>query len=157
MKLPLQRGGKLRQQKGPDSAVARRGHGHVAAEGNQGKHQSHRRHHAGRPEKDMQTVRQGEEQALDRQPRPQQPPQPEASAPPGILDDDKEAGAPFGESGDNPGNVGLVDGVHGATPPTQSVSASRKGPLRPRLMSSLSPRTIAQPSCMPSTCSRFTR
>ena len=84
VELPLQGGGELRQHEGPHRAVYRAGQGHIAAQGDKPQHQPHRRRHAGQPEQEPQAVGEGEEQALDRQPRPQQPPQPEASAPPGM-------------------------------------------------------------------------
>ena len=116
--LPLQRGGELCSEEGAGGEVAHSGQRHAAAGGDEGEHQPHRPHHAGEPQGDMQAVGQAEEQALDRQPKPQHSPQPEAGTAQRPLAEKDQTGAPLGNGGKQAGDIGEIDLIHPLIPPT---------------------------------------
>ena len=116
IELPLQRGGKLRQQEGPHRAIAHTHQGHIAAQGDAAEHHPNSHRHTGDPQCHRPGTGHIEEEALDHQKQPQHAPQPPALQPLLIALDVDQARPPLRQGREHPGDTGHH--VHRPTPLT---------------------------------------
>ena len=104
VQLPLQRGGKFRQQKGPYGAIACPRQVMLAAEDKKQEHQGHGHPHGGHPEGHWEETTSLQPQPLNHQSSRCRQPEPGTGKLAGGLEQKNHTGAPLGQSGKQTGH-----------------------------------------------------